>query len=155
MARAQALTCPPDMFNMPIKTDEVYGVVIDMPMTQELLVSMVCFINGAANLYFNSGSEYSGASTRYRNLVQVTRALVANATALTKQCDRVKAFDLPMERSHFVHLITKRGVYKTVLDPMKIGEATAEMRGVYSLYMRVMEELRSCQLKDQAFGSGK
>jgi hypothetical protein len=59
--RSSALHIPPAQFsNMKFKSDEVYGVIVDMPMSPIIMVTMVCFINGAANLYFNNGAEYTG-----------------------------------------------------------------------------------------------
>ena len=150
MTRGQALHFPGDYFNIPLKKDDVYGVVIDIPMPQEVLTTMVCFINGAANLYFNNGGEYTGASMKYRNLVQVTNALVANAAQLLPKAQKTTKFDLPSGKTHNVFLLTKGGVYKAEFAPGYIPETEPEKRSVYVLYQRVLSELRSCQLKDDA-----
>lgn len=64
MTRNQAINFPPSFFKLPLKKNDVYGVVIDIPMSSQILATMVCFINGAANLYFNNGTEYSGAAQK-------------------------------------------------------------------------------------------
>lgn len=151
LTRGQALHFPADYFeNAGLKKDDVYGVVIDIPMPQEVLTTMVCFINGAANLYFNNGGEYSGASTKYRNLVQAAHALVANAGQLLPKSEKTTKFDLPKGKSHNFFLLTKGGVYKCVFENGYIPEDEPEKRTVYVLYQRVLSELRSCQLKDNA-----
>ncbi len=150
MTRAQALSFPVKFFDGNFKKNDVYGVVIDMPMTSNILTTMVCFINGAANLYFNNGGEYSGASQKYRNLVQTTHNLVANAGVVLPKAEKLNAFDLPRGRAHYVHLLTKGGVYRVVFNPGLIPEDQPEMRTLYVLYQRVLNELRSCQLKDDA-----
>ena len=88
MTRGQAINFPARFFNANLKKNKVFGVVIDIPMSPTVLTSMVCFINGAANLYFNNGGEYTGASQKYRNLVQATHTLVANAGQLLARCQK-------------------------------------------------------------------
>lgn len=150
MTRGQAINFPSEIFNMNFKKNEVYGVVVDIPMSPEILTTMVCFINGAANLYFNNGGEYTGAAQKYRNLVQITHTLVANAGQLLPKCEKTTKFDLPTDRSNNIFLLTKGGVYKTSLPVGVIPESEPEKRAVYVLYQRVLSELRSCQLKDAA-----
>ena len=151
MTRGQALKFPSDYFKGNFKKDDVYGMVIDIPMGGNLLTTMVCFINGAANLYFNNGAEYSGAAQKYRTLVQITHNLVANAGPLVAKSEKVKAFDLPTGNDNIVYLLTRGGVYKCVIKAGLIPESEPEKRAVYVLYQKVLEELRNCQLRDQAF----
>ena len=150
MTRGQAINFPARFFNANLKKNEVFGVVIDIPMSPTVLTSMVCFINGAANLYFNNGGEYTGASQKYRNLVQATHTLVANAGQLLPKCQKTKSYDLPKGKTHNIFLLTKNAVYKTEIKPGIIPESEPELRTFYVLYQRVLSELRSCQLKDDA-----
>jgi ATP adenylyltransferase/5',5'''-P-1,P-4-tetraphosphate phosphorylase II len=150
MTRGQALSFPVKFFDGSFKRDDVYGVVIDIPMPNNVLTTMVCFINGAANLYFNNGGEYTGASQKYRNLVQAAHNLVANSSQLVKKAELTKQFDLPRGKTQFVYLLTKGGIYKAEFRPGVIPETEPEMRTVYVLYQRVLAELRNCQLKDEA-----
>ena len=150
MTRGQALGFPAKFFNTNFKKDEVYGVVIDIPMASDVLTTMVCFINGAANLYFNNGGEYTGASQKYRNLVQAAHNLVVNASQLVPKAEKTTKFDLPTSKSNYVFLLTRNGVYKVEIKMGLIPESEPEKRSVYVLYQRVLNELRSCQLKDDA-----
>lgn len=147
--RNSALHIPPAQFsNIKFKSDEVYGVVIDIPLGPVMMVSMVCFINGAANLYFNNGSEYTGASTRYKAVVQAARSLVVNATPLKEQAKRTSSYPLPVGATHFVYLMTKRGTFRTEINPATIGGESREKRAVYHLYQQVMGALRMAQMRD-------
>ena len=150
MTRGQAINFPAQFFEVNFKKDQVFGVVIDIPMTSDVLTTMVCFINGAANLYFNNGGEYTGASQKYRNLVQAAHTLVANAGQLLPKCTKTKSYDLPKGRTNNIFLLTKGGVYKTELKSGLIPETEPELRTFYVLYQRVLSEIRSCQLKDEA-----
>ncbi len=147
--RNSALHIPPVQFsNMKFKSDEVYGMIIDIPMGQTVMVTMVCFINGAANLYFNNGSEYTGASTKYKAVVQAARNLVVNANDLKKTCKRTSQFPLPVAGKHFVYMMTKRGTFRAEIDPRTIQTEGKEKRVVYYLYQQVMGALRVAQLRD-------
>ena len=147
--RNSALHIPPAQFkDIKFKPEEVYGVVIDIPMGPAVLATMVCFINGAANLYFNNGGEYVGASQRYRNLVQAANALVVNSAQIIPKAEKTKQYDLPKGRTQYVYLLTKNGTYKVEFQPGLIPETEPEKRSLYVLYQRVLAELRNCQLKD-------
>ncbi len=147
--RNSALHIPPIQFRgMKFKSDEVYGVIIDIPMGATVLATMVCFINGAANLYFNNGAEYTGASTKYKSVVQAARNLVVNATPLKAQGKRTSAYPLPVGGTHFVYLMTKRGTFKVDINPRNIPADNKEMRVVYYLYQQVMGALRLAQMRD-------
>ncbi len=150
MTRGQAINFPVKFFEGNFKRDDVFGVVIDIPMPNNILTTMVCFINGAANLYFNNGGEYTGASQKYRNLVQAAHTLVANAGQILPKAEKVKSYDLPTSRAHNMFLLTKGGIYKVVFNPGLIPENEPEKRTIYVLYQRVLNELRNCQLKDEA-----
>ncbi len=150
MTWGQAINFPGRFFNANFKKNEVFGVVIDIPMSPTVLTSMVCFINGAANLYVNNGGEYTGASQKHRNLVQATHTLVSNAGQLLPKCQKTKTYDLPKGKTHNILLLTKNAVYKREIEPGIIPETEPELRTFYVLYQRVLNELRSCQLKDEA-----
>ena len=150
MTRGQAINFPAEIFNVSLKRNDVYGVIVDIPMSPEILTTMVCYINGAANLYFNNGGEYTGAAQKHRNLVQAAHTLVANAGQLLPKAEKTTKYDLPTDRSNNIVLLTKGGVYKVNLPAGMIPENEPEKRAVYVLYQRVLSELRSCQLKDAA-----
>ena len=87
---------------------------------------------------------------KYRNLVQATHNMVANANILVPKCEKVKSYDIPRGRIHNIFLLTRSGIYKTELHPGVIPETEPEKRTFYVLYQRVLNELRNCQLKDDA-----
>ena len=152
MTRGQAINFPAQYFDnfAKMKRNDAFGVVIDIPMSSDVLTTMVCFINGAANIYFNNGGEYTGASQKYRNLVQAAHTLVANAGQLIPKAEKTKQYDLPKGRTNNIFILTKGGVYKTEIKAGLIPEEEQELRTFYVLYQRVLSEIRSCQLKDEA-----
>lgn len=153
--RNSALHIPPAQFsNMKFKADEVYGVIVDMPLNPVLMVTMVCFINGAANLYFNNGAEYTGASTRYKSVVQAARNLVVNANQLKENAKRTSQFPLPTNGMQHVYLMTKRGTFKAEIDPRTLHADSKEKRIVHHLAQEVMTALRLAQMRDKGEAAG-
>ena len=74
VTRGTALHFPPKIFGKLVTSkDTIYGVVVDMPMSPTLLGTLVMYINGAANLYFNNGAEYIGAAQKYQTVAQPAR----------------------------------------------------------------------------------
>ena len=58
--RAAALHFPAKQFaDMINDQNSVYGMVIDMPINPVTLSTLVVYINGAANVYFNNGGSYT------------------------------------------------------------------------------------------------
>lgn len=151
MTRGAALHFPAKQFSNMI-TDEhsVYGMVIDIPIDPGTLSTLVVYINGAANLYFNNGGSYTGASQRYQTVVQAGRILVANAPRILSEAEKTTSFSLPTGQPHSIYLLTKGGIYRKTVHPAAIKEESTDMQAVYFLYQQVMRELRSAQLKDRA-----
>lgn len=148
--RNSALHIPPSQFsNIKFKADEVYGVIVDMPMGPVMMVSIVCFINGAANIYFNNGAEYTGASTRYKSVVQAARNLVVNSNQLKAISERTSQYSLPTTGKHYVYMLTKRGTFKAEIDPRTLNEDSKEKRIVHYLSQQVMTALRLAQMRDK------
>ncbi|MGN1403983.1 MAG: hypothetical protein ACI4XB_06670 [Ruminococcus sp.] len=156
MTRGAALHFPAKQFSDMI-TDEhsVYGMVIDIPIDPRTLSTLVVYINGAANLYFNNGGSYTGASQRYQTVVQAGRLLVANAPRILAESEKTDKFPLPTGQPHNIYLLTKGGIYEKTVLPTAIKEESADMQAVYFLYQQVMRELRSAQLKDRAAAQAK
>ncbi len=152
VSRGKALTFPSTPFNQPIAPDQVYGAVIDIPMSPTVLASLVCFINGSANLYFNLGGEYLNAAARYRGVAQASFDFIRMATDCLDCCTKTTKFDMPIAGKHYIYLLTKRGVYMTELSPNAIAKEDESKRKLYNMYQRVMSQLRVAQMKDQSAG---
>ena len=146
LTRGAALHFPAKQFSGMISD----GVVIDMPIDPRTLSTLVVYINGAANLYFNNGGSYTGASQRYQTVVQAGRLLVANAPRILGEAAKTTSFALPTSQPHHIYLLTRDGIYEKEVMPTAIKEESADMQAVYFLYQQVMRELRSAQLKDRA-----
>ena len=115
------------------------------------MTSLACYINGAANLYFSNGNDYSGAAQRYPGVVQAARIFVTNAARFISDENRVNTFELPNSRSHYAYILTTKGIHRLEINPIS-GQQSPGERAFMTLYQRVMGELHSAQLKDKAAG---
>jgi len=147
--RFQALHLSPSNFTQFMKTSTVYGVVVDMPMSPTVITTLACYINGAANLYFSNGRDYSGAAQRYPGVVQAARVFVSNAAHYIDKLEPVKTLELPTGNIHYAYILTTRGIYRMELESAT-DAGSPEERVFKNLYHRLMGELRGAQLKDQA-----
>lgn len=149
--RIRALTMPPSAIRIRLTADDqVYGAVVDMPMSENLLTTLVAYMSGTANLYFNTGGGMVGAGPKYKSVEQAAKAFMLNAGKVLPQCRRVTYYDLPAERTHYIYLMARRGVYKMEINPENIMAETPEKRMVFRLYQNLLRELRMAQLKDKA-----
>lgn len=153
LTRIKALRMPPAVIGVKLANDkQIYSAVVDIPMGPNLLGTLVCLANGAVNIYFNNGATITGLSARHPALAQAARTFLTSASQSLPACERTSVFDIPMNASsHYVHLMTRKGVYKTVIDPMNISGDTAVMKAfLLHLYQKVMNEIKTAQTKEQA-----
>ncbi|MCQ2434524.1 MAG: hypothetical protein MJ062_04740 [Oscillospiraceae bacterium] len=153
VTRNQALRISPSNFTQFMTKNTIYGVIIDMPMAANFITTMACFVNGAANLYFSNGNDYSGAAQRYPGVVQATRVFVSNIANYLDDAQKVTSYPLPAGRTHFVYILTTGGVYKLELDSTSANQ-DQKQRILMNLYQRVMNELHQAQMKDKAANGG-
>ncbi len=154
VARGRSLAFSSAPFKVELTDKQVYGIVIDMPMSPTVLATLVCFINGSANLYFNLGGEFLNAAARYRGVAQAAYDFVKNASDYLGCCEKTTKFDMPTAGKNYVHFLTNSGVYKTVIVPNAIPAEDSDRKKINYFTQRVMAELRTAQLKDKAAGIG-
>ncbi|MBE6852755.1 MAG: hypothetical protein E7505_04690 [Ruminococcus sp.] len=153
LTRIKSLRMPPAVIGIKLTDDkQVYSAVVDIPMGPDLLGTLVCLANGAVNIYFNNGATITGLSSRHPALAQSCRSFLASANQSLPVCERTSVFDLPVNSSsHYVHLMTRKGVYKTVINPLTAAAEADKMRAfLLHLYQKVMNEVKNAQARDRA-----
>ena len=137
VTRGTALHFPPKIFGKLVTSkDTIYGVVVDMPMSPTLLGTLVMYINGAAQ--------------KYQTVAQPARIAVASAPRLLPEAVKTTATDLPNAQHHYIHLISKNGIYKKDLRLANLPNESKEMQSFFYLYQQVMGALRNAQVKDRS-----
>ena len=151
VTRHQALHLSPSNFTQFMTQSTVYGVVVDMPMARNITTTLACYINGAANLYFSPGGDYSGAAQRYPSVVQTARAFVSAAANYIENTPKAATLELPSAGVHYAYILSTGGIYRLELHPFDAQRSERD-RVFIALYQRVMNELRGAQMKDKAAG---
>ncbi|MCQ2464642.1 MAG: hypothetical protein MJ095_03560 [Oscillospiraceae bacterium] len=153
ISRIKALRMPPAVIGVKLTDDkQIYSAVVDIPMGRGVLGTLVCLANGTVNIFFNNGSQITGISAHNPALAQACRSFLASAGQSLPVCQRTSVFDLPMGSSeHFVHLMTRKGVYKTVINPATAVNEENKMRAfLLHLYQKVMNEVQTAQIREAA-----
>ena len=138
-------------------TADLSGLVISSNQTTG---ADVAYIDSKTNL-LNVGIDvinYNGAtitnlSARHPSLAQTVRTFIASAGQSLPACERTSVFDIPLNASaHYAHIMTRKGVYKTVIDPFALDSSeNGKMKAfLLHLYQNVMNEIKNAQAKDQA-----
>ncbi len=149
VTRNQAIRISPSNFTQFMTKNTVYGVIVDMPMAANFITTMACYVNGAANLYFSNGGDFSGAAQYYPGVVQAARVLVSNAVSYLEDAEKTTSYPLPAGRTHFVYILTTGGIYRLALNATAANQ-DPKQRLLINLYQRVMNELHQAQMKDKA-----
>lgn len=153
LSRIKALRMPPAVIGIKLTDDkQVYSAVVDIPMGRGLLGTLVCLANGAVNIYFNNGAQITGLSASHPALAQACRSFLASAGQSLPVCQRTSVFDIPSDpATHYVHLMTRKGVYKTVVNTATAATEPDKMRAfLLHLYQKVMNEVQTAQTKEAA-----
>ena len=153
LARIKALRMPPAVLGIKLTDDkQIYSAVVDIPMGANLIGTLVCLANGAVNVFFNDGNMITGIAAKSPALSQACRAFLASAGQSLPVCQRTSVFDIPaVSGEHYVHLMTRKGVYKTVVNPLTAANESDKMRVfLLHLYQRVMNEVQNAQTRDIA-----
>ncbi|MDO5561091.1 MAG: hypothetical protein Q4F95_16055 [Oscillospiraceae bacterium] len=151
-SRIRALRMPPAVIGVKLSNDkQVYSAVVDIPMGPNSLGTLVCLSNGSAVIYLNNGGVISNLSQRHPGLAQSVRVFIASAGQSLAACEKTSVFDLPLNGpAHYVHLMTRKGVYKTTINPVNLDPKTDQMKiFLLRLYQQVMNEIRNAQLVEQ------
>lgn len=151
-SRIKALRMPPAVIGVKLANEkQVYSAVVDIPMGPATLGTLVCLTNGSMSMYFNNGGVINNLSVSHPALAQSVRVFIASAGQSLPVCERTSVFDLPVNGpTHYVHLMTKKGVYKTTINPMNL-DSHNDQRKIFllRLYQKVLDEIRNAQLIDR------
>jgi hypothetical protein len=141
------------MLNLkPEHKDQVYGVIVDITISNTVLASLLCYLNGAANLFFNDGSSYENISANHREVAKIAQAFVISsqhAFQYPEQLQKTTSHPLPNNLVHYVYLLTQGGTYKIEIDPLTYKTNPLHNK-LFQGYNTVMNVIKDAQLIDNA-----
>jgi len=157
-ARGISINAPYDRFSKFLQNeDDVFAVAVDMPVSSSkngaegpgnVLATAVAYANGAANIYFNNGVDYTGAASKYVAVVKAGQMLVFQAGRVLDRAEKAETLDLPTELCYNCFFVTKNGTFHYVYRPNELPEDDKEGRLFHYCVTNLMKELHQAQLKD-------
>jgi hypothetical protein len=145
--RRQALATTPQNLGRDPKGTEPYGLLMEMGI-QISVVTLVCFVDGDANVYYKTGGGMIGGS-HHESVRQAAKAFVALASkALPKM---VKATDYPlpgMDKVRF-YVLTPQGVFTTETNRQTLANPKSELGALFYQGQEVVAEMRQIQEQKQ------
>lgn len=148
--RRQALETDPRRLGLPGKLDPngPYGVLMEMGMPSSV-VTLACFADGDARLYYQSGGGMIGG-IGHENVRRASRDLVARTRRLLPRMTRATSYPLPgLDRVQFLAL-TPRGVYMVETSRETLGETKSELSALFYSGQEVVAQMREVQAQKDA-----
>ena len=146
-SRRQALATKPQNLGLEPKGNEPYGLLMEMGI-QTSVVTVVCFVDGDANVYYKSGGGMIGGIS-HENVRSAAKAFVALAPkALLKM---VKATDFPLPGADKVrfYILTPQGVFTTETNRQALTNAKSELGALFYSGQEVVTQMRQVQEQKQ------
>jgi hypothetical protein len=148
--RRQALETDPRRLGLPGKLDPnvPYGVLMEMGMPSSV-VTLACFADGDARLYYQSGGGMIGG-IGHENVRKASRDLVARTRRLLPRMTRTTSHPLPgLDRVQFLAL-TPRGVFLVETSRETLGETKSELSALFYSGQEVVAQMREVQAQKDA-----
>jgi len=143
--RQEALATQVTSLGLPgeVKPNEPFGVLMEMGVPSSV-VTLACFANGDARLYYRTGGGMVGGIShgKVRKAAQEFTALARKAMT---RMSRVTNFPVPAEDRVRFYVLTPRGVYSIETDREALGEQGSELAPLFYSGQEVVAEMRQVQ----------
>jgi len=139
--REMAFSIKPEQLGVSLENDEqVFGAVVDMSVSNGMVATMICFIDGAASLYFSNGGGIIGAG-QHESVQKAAGSFLISVHQVLPIMKKIDNFDMvPKENHHIFYLFTKAEVYFLDLDVEDYQESK-EKYFLFSLSQMLLTEI--------------
>lgn len=145
--RRQALETTPQNLGREPKGTEPYGLLMEMGV-QITVVTLVCFVDGDANVYHKTGGGMIGGSS-HQSVRKAAKAFVALAARALPKMTKTTDFPLPgMDRVRF-YVLTPQGVFTAETNRQALSNAKSELGALFYAGQEVVTEMRQVQEQKQ------
>lgn len=140
--RKNAFNIKPEELGVSLDNDDqVYGCVVDMAMGNGNVVTMVCYFDGTASLYYSTGGGIIG-SGQHENVRKAVGSFLVSIHQVLPIMKKTENFDTaPKENHQIFYLFTRVGVYTYDLD-LSVLNRQKEVNFLFSLSQMVLSEIR-------------
>jgi hypothetical protein len=127
-----------------VHEDEAYGVIMEMGISDSVL-TLACFADGDAGLYYQSGGGMKGGGA-HENVRKAAKAFLALAQqALPRMSPAAGQPALPAAGKVCFHALTPKGVLTAEVDREALGEAEGPFTSLFYSGQEVVAQMRQVQ----------
>lgn len=126
-----------------VREDEAYGVIMEMGISDSTL-TLACFADGDAGLYYQSGGGMKGGGA-HENVRRAAKAFVDLAQKALPRMAPSAGQPLPESGQVCFHALTPRGVLSAQVDREVLGESERELTPLFYSGQEVVAQMRQVQ----------
>lgn len=148
--RRRAIETNPETLGLPgeIKEQDAYGLLMEMAVPNDT-VTLACFANGEANLYYRTGGGMVGGIA-HENVRNAAKELIALAQKALPAMTRTRDYPLPGPESVRFYALTPRGVLTTETERALLADPGNELSAVFYSGQEVVSQMRQVQTEKSA-----
>jgi hypothetical protein len=117
-----------------------------MALSPNLLGTLICFINGAASVYFNDGGSVENIATTNLDVAKMSQAFVVASQNAYESSEKAVSYPVPTTNEHFVYFLTRGGIRKIVIDPETVDTNPVHKK-LFVGYNAVMQVIQKAQAR--------
>ena len=127
-----------------VKEDEAYGVIMETTIGDSVL-TLACFADGDAGLYYQSGGGMKGGGA-HENIRKAAKEFVALAQkALPRMTPATSQQPLPEPGQVCFHVLTPKGLLTAGVDRETLGESQGPFAALFYSGQEVVAQMRQVQ----------
>lgn len=141
--RNQALTMKPEDIGITLDNNEqVFAAVVDMPLPNGKIVTLVCFFDGTVSLYNSTGGGLLGLGQKHESIRKAGGSFLYSAGQTLKFLNKTTQFDLPNGNLAFVYLLTNDGAYKAEYNMSNTQKSDKHIQFLNFLIQNTLNTIR-------------
>jgi hypothetical protein len=128
-----------------VREDEAYGVIMEMGISESVL-TLACFADGDAGLYYQSGGGMKGGGA-HENVRKAAKQFVALAQQDLPRMTPAASASPPLPEAGMVcfHALTPKGILTAEVDREALGESQGPFTALFYSGQEVVAQMRQVQ----------
>jgi len=140
--RLAALETIPEERGLTAEPGKPFGALMEIGMSS--VVTLICFADGDASLYYASGGGMVGGHG-YENVRKSAQWFIALARKALPLMTRTDAYPMPEPDQVRFYVLTPGGVFTVETDRESLADPASELSGLYFSGQEVVTQMREVQ----------
>jgi hypothetical protein len=140
--RLAALEATPESRGLTPEEGRPFGALMEIGMSS--VVTLICFADGDASLYYASGGGMIGGSA-HESVRKSAQWFIALARKALPVMTRTNAYPMPEPDKVRFYVLTLQGVYSVEIDRESLADPANELSGLYFSGQEVVTQMREVQ----------